>query len=126
MDIISLNPVFLYKMSSCETYFDRPPAGGWNPHDVVIKDESIKSAVNAKVKANPKNEGHIAVTMPGTVIKVILEKGDKVKRGDHLMITEAMKMETTVQASFDETVKAVRCPCTKRRSYFYGRSSCGA
>ncbi len=77
------------------------------PRDVVIKDESIKSSVNAKVKADPKNEGHIAATMPGTVIKVILEKGDKVKRGDHLMITEAMKMETTVQAPFDGTVKAV-------------------
>ena len=77
------------------------------PRDVVIKDESVKSAVNAKLKADPKNEGHIAATMPGTVIKVILEKGDKVKRGDHLMITEAMKMETTVQAPFDGTVKSV-------------------
>ncbi|WP_173799901.1 pyruvate carboxylase [Domibacillus mangrovi] len=77
------------------------------PRDVVIKDESIKSVVNAKVKADPKNEGHIGATMPGTVIKVILEKGDKVKRGDHLMITEAMKMETTVQSPFDGTVKAV-------------------
>ena len=38
--------------------------------------------------------------MPGTVIKVVVEKGDQVKRGDHLMITEAMKMETTVQAPF--------------------------
>lgn len=77
------------------------------PRDVVIKDESIKSVVNAKVKADPKNECHIGATMPGTVIKVILEKGDKVKRGDHLMITEAMKMETTVQAPFDGTVKSV-------------------
>ncbi|OMP68491.1 pyruvate carboxylase [Domibacillus epiphyticus] len=77
------------------------------PREVVIKDESIKSAVNAKVKADPKNEGHIAATMPGTVIKVISEIGEKVKRGDHLMITEAMKMETTVQAPFDGTVKAI-------------------
>jgi pyruvate carboxylase len=78
-----------------------------HPRDVVVKDESIKSAVNAKMKADPKNEGHIAATMPGTVIKVILEKGDKVKRGDHLMITEAMKMETTVQAPFDGTIKSI-------------------
>ncbi|OLN21164.1 pyruvate carboxylase [Domibacillus antri] len=77
------------------------------PREVIIKDESIKSTVNAKVKADPKNEAHIAATMPGTVIKVISEKGEKVKRGDHLMITEAMKMETTVQAPFDGTVKAI-------------------
>lgn len=77
------------------------------PRDVIIKDESIKSVVNTKVKADPKNENHIAATMPGTVIKVIVEKGDKVKRGDHLMITEAMKMETTVQSPFEGTVKAI-------------------
>ncbi|WP_338753860.1 pyruvate carboxylase [Bacillus sp. FJAT-52991] len=77
------------------------------PREVVIKDESIKSAVASKVKADPKNESHIAATMPGTVIKVIAEKGEKVNRGDHLMITEAMKMETTVQAPFAGVVKNI-------------------
>ncbi|WP_100330792.1 pyruvate carboxylase [Bacillus xiapuensis] len=77
------------------------------PREVVIKDESIKSAVASKVKADPKNESHIAATMPGTVIKVIAEKGEKVNRGDHLMITEAMKMETTVQAPFSGVVKNI-------------------
>ena len=48
-------------------------------------------------------------TMPGTVIKVLVEKGEKVKKGDHLMITEAMKMETTVQAPFDGVVKECSC-----------------
>lgn len=74
------------------------------PRDVVIKDESIKSMVHAKLKANPKKEGHIAATMPGTVMKVIVHKGEKVKRGDYLIITEAMKMETTIQAPFDGTI----------------------
>ncbi|CJG73589.1 acetyl-CoA carboxylase biotin carboxyl carrier protein subunit [Streptococcus pneumoniae] len=45
--------------------------------------------------------------MPGTVIRVVVEKGDKVSKGDHLMITEAMKMETTVQAPFDGVIKQV-------------------
>ncbi len=71
---------------------------------VLIKDESIKSSVVTKVKADPKNENHIGATMPGTVIKVVVEKGDQVKQGDHLIITEAMKMETTVQAPFSGTI----------------------
>lgn len=75
--------------------------------EVVIKDESIKSAVQAKVKADPKNVSHIGATMPGTVIKVLVEKGEKVNQGDHLIITEAMKMETTVQAPFSGTIKEI-------------------
>lgn len=77
------------------------------PREVVIKDESIKSTVAAKRKADPKNEAEIAATMPGTVLKVLVAKGETVKKGDHLIITEAMKMETTVQAPFSGSVKDI-------------------
>jgi pyruvate carboxylase len=77
------------------------------PREVVIKDENIKSTVAAKRKVDPKDETQIGASMPGTVIRVIVEKGEKVEKGDHLMITEAMKMETTVQAPFSGTVKDI-------------------
>ncbi|MGE8206764.1 pyruvate carboxylase [Heyndrickxia sp. NPDC080065] len=77
------------------------------PREVVIRDESIKSSVANKVKADPKNEQQIGATMPGTVIKLMVSKGDKVNQGDHLMITEAMKMETTVQAPFSGIIKEI-------------------
>jgi pyruvate carboxylase len=77
------------------------------PREVIIKDESIKSSVQAKVKADPKNQQHIGATMPGTVISVVVSKGEQVKQGDHLIITEAMKMETTVQAPFSGTVEDI-------------------
>lgn len=75
--------------------------------EVVIKDESIKSTVISKIKGDPKNPNHLSATMPGTVVKVIAEIGEKVEKGDHLMITEAMKMETTVQAPFSGIVKDI-------------------
>lgn len=75
--------------------------------EVVIKDESIKSTVQSKIKGDPKNPNHISATMPGTVVKVLVERGEKVEKGDHLMITEAMKMETTVQAPFSGVVKDI-------------------
>ncbi|PGV48784.1 pyruvate carboxylase [Bacillus sp. AFS037270] len=75
------------------------------PREVSIKDESIKATVTSRLKADMKNEEHLSATMPGTVIKVLVEKGEKVERGDHLLITEAMKMETTVQAPFSGIVK---------------------
>jgi pyruvate carboxylase len=77
------------------------------PREVNIKDESIKSTVISRLKADPKNDKHLSATMPGTVIKVLVEKGEKVGKGDHLIITEAMKMETTVQAPFSGIVKDI-------------------
>ncbi|ASS90973.1 MAG: pyruvate carboxylase [Bacillaceae bacterium] len=77
------------------------------PREVVIKDESIKSTVQQRVKADPQNPEHIGASMPGTVIKVLVEKGEKVNKGDHLMITESMKMETTVQAPFAGVIKDI-------------------
>lgn len=77
------------------------------PREVIIKDESIKATVASKIKADPHNETHIGASMPGTVIKVLVSKGEKVEKGDHLMITEAMKMETTVQAPFSGVIKDI-------------------
>ncbi len=77
------------------------------PREVNIKDVTIEVDTLARPKADLKNESHISATMPGTVLKVVSEVGMKVKRGDHLLITEAMKMETTVQAPFDGVVKVI-------------------
>ncbi|EDO1100096.1 biotin/lipoyl-binding protein, partial [Listeria monocytogenes] len=40
-------------------------------------------------------------------IQVVVKKGDSVKKGDPLLITEAMKMETTIQAPFDGEVSSI-------------------
>jgi pyruvate carboxylase len=75
--------------------------------EVIIKDESIKATVASRIKGDPKNPNHISATMPGTVVKVLVEKGEQVEKGDHIMITEAMKMETTVQAPFSGTINDI-------------------
>ncbi|WP_096199211.1 pyruvate carboxylase [Bacillus sp. FJAT-45350] len=77
------------------------------PREVIIKDQNVKTSVIAKQKAEKGNPNQIGASMPGTVVKVLVVKGDKVKKGDHLMITEAMKMETTVQAPFDGVIKGL-------------------
>lgn len=77
------------------------------PREVIIEDVNVESDVIRKIKADPSNTSHIAATMPGTVLKVAVSEGAKVKRGQHLIITEAMKMETTIQAPFDGVIKEV-------------------
>jgi len=52
--------------------------------------------------------GRLTAPMPGRVTHLLVEAGDVVRRGEPLMIIEAMKMEHTVAAPVDGTVEAVR------------------
>ncbi len=47
--------------------------------------------------------------MPGTVIEIFVTAEQNVKKGDRLLILEAMKMEHTVTAPKDGVVKSVFC-----------------
>ncbi|MCA1559135.1 MAG: hypothetical protein LC753_03060 [Acidobacteria bacterium] len=55
--------------------------------------------------------GHAELTapMPATVRSVQVAAGDSVKRGDTLILLEAMKMEMPVRAPEDGRVSAVHC-----------------
>jgi len=77
------------------------------PREVLIRDETIEVAETVRRKADKQNPSEVGASMPGTVINLLVEKGEKVKKGDHLIITEAMKMETTLQAPFNGTVKDI-------------------
>jgi acetyl/propionyl-CoA carboxylase alpha subunit len=55
------------------------------------------------------SHGTLAAPMPATVVRVQVAPGDKVKRGDTLVILEAMKMELPVRAPADGTVTGVNC-----------------
>ncbi|MCI2788522.1 pyruvate carboxylase [Staphylococcus warneri] len=74
---------------------------------IYIKDENVKANVNVKPKADKTNPSHIGAQMPGSVTEVKVAVGDKVKANQALLINEAMKMETTVQAPFDGVIKRV-------------------
>ncbi|WP_417280929.1 biotin/lipoyl-containing protein, partial [Celeribacter sp.] len=52
---------------------------------------------------NPK---HVGAPMPGVVATVAVVAGQSVKKGDVLLTIEAMKMETSITADQDGTVKA--------------------
>lgn len=51
--------------------------------------------------------GHVTTSMPGTIVDVLVAVGDKVDAGTPVLITEAMKMETEVQAPIAGTIAAV-------------------
>ena len=45
--------------------------------------------------------------MPGTVLRVLVKVGDTVKKGDDIIIIEAMKMEQSIKATADGTVASI-------------------
>ncbi|MBQ9743589.1 MAG: biotin/lipoyl-binding protein [Clostridia bacterium] len=49
----------------------------------------------------------ITAPMPGTILKVNVANGQAVKKGDVLMVLEAMKMENEIMAPNDGTVSSV-------------------
>jgi 3-methylcrotonyl-CoA carboxylase alpha subunit len=56
---------------------------------------------------NEAHAGHLTAPMPGAVVSVLVKAGDKVTKGQPLIIMEAMKMEHTIVAPFEGKVEAV-------------------
>lgn len=50
----------------------------------------------------------IKAPLPGNIMQVFVAAGDDVKRGDKLLIYEAMKMENNILADRDGTIAAVK------------------
>jgi biotin carboxyl carrier protein len=53
-------------------------------------------------------EGDVLAPMPGSILEINVKKGEKVEKGDTLIILEAMKMENEISASQAGTVKEVK------------------
>jgi pyruvate carboxylase subunit B len=58
-------------------------------------------------RPRPNHAGCVTTAMPGTIVAVKANVGDKVNAGDGVLVIEAMKMENEIQASTTGTVVAV-------------------
>ena len=68
--------------------------------DVLLKQLGLDNLTAHKVS-------EIKAPMPGLVLKVLVEENAEVKKGDNLLVLEAMKMENILKSSTDGTVKKV-------------------
>jgi biotin carboxyl carrier protein len=68
-------------------------------------DDLLKQLGMDKLMGNKANL--LKAPMPGLVLKVLVTEGQAVKKGDGLLILEAMKMENIIKASSDGMVKKI-------------------
>ncbi|STX43888.1 oxaloacetate decarboxylase subunit alpha [Legionella donaldsonii] len=79
------------------------------PEEVLISLEETEETNLAPAAKRPSGPGDITVAMPGNIVSVNVTVGDKVTKGQTLLVLEAMKMETEIQAPFNGTVADVFC-----------------
>lgn len=79
------------------------------PEEVIIQHDQSLPNEEHPVKERAEGLGDIHVSIPGTIVGVHVAVGDVVQYGQPLLVLEAMKMETEIQAPADGTVSAVLC-----------------
>jgi pyruvate carboxylase len=72
--------------------------------EIKVQDKSVDMKTVTRRKADPDKLGDIGATLSGSVVNVLVTKGQKVKKGEPIVVTEAMKMETTITSPIDGTV----------------------
>lgn len=75
------------------------------PRQILIQDHSIEELVDARVRADKLDPTQIGAGMPGKVLTVAVALGDAVEKGQTLLTTEAMKMETSVTSPHAGIIK---------------------
>ncbi|NOZ54964.1 MAG: sodium-extruding oxaloacetate decarboxylase subunit alpha [Gammaproteobacteria bacterium] len=68
--------------------------------------ELSKSTMGSK-RPKATKPGDVTTSMPGSIVDVLVNKGDSVAAGDCLLVTEAMKMETEIEAPVAGKITAI-------------------
>ncbi|MFH1861285.1 MAG: biotin/lipoyl-containing protein [bacterium] len=77
--------------------------------DVVVEDERIRRLRQFVAQESvEKNVGQVLAPMPGLVVKLLVEVGSPVQKGDGVIIVEAMKMENEIRSPLTGVVKEIR------------------
>lgn len=70
------------------------------PLDELLKSMGLENALTPKVS-------DVKAPMPGLVLQVLVNSGDEVKKGDKIIVLEAMKMENGIKSPTDGIVSEV-------------------
>jgi biotin carboxyl carrier protein len=77
--------------------------------DGEIYDLTVGAEAAGRPRAARAGADHLEAPMPAKVTAVLVEAGQRVRKGDVLLKLEAMKMEMAVRAPRDATVTSIAC-----------------
>ena len=80
----------------------------WNGHVFRTGQDAASNGARREARTS-RTLRPIEAPMPATVLKVLVERGALVRKGDPIVILEAMKMELPIRAEADASVTAVHC-----------------
>lgn len=110
---LNIETVYIRKLA--DQYFASTDGIKWNklarqdsPGIMLNVDKVFKLYHGYKPSsAGGDNSGGLFTQMPGKVVKIMAKVGDRVEKGQTLLILEAMKMENEIKAGVAGVVKAI-------------------
>jgi pyruvate carboxylase len=75
--------------------------------NVEVRDRSVKVTHKENTKIDKANGNQVGAPLQGMLSKLLVKKGDTVKKNQQLFVIEAMKMETIITATHDGTISHI-------------------
>ena len=82
--------------------------GGFDFSVRVVDERVHRLHQLAAHETSSREKGQIAAPMPGLVVKLLIEPGQPVQKGQGVLIVEAMKMENEIRAPISGVVKEIK------------------
>lgn len=79
----------------------------FNVDDTVYKTR-LNKKYSIKKQYKPKDNSIVTAFIPGTIRKIYVSLGQKVQRGDKLLILEAMKMKNDIVSPINAIIKSIK------------------
>ena len=80
-------------------------------HDLVIDDTAYRTRLTRKFRDRKAtvlpDHRRVKAVIPGLIVSLLVEHGQPVRRGDALVVLEAMKMRNSITATADGSVKRI-------------------
>ena len=118
-DLLKINSYQYHMMYENKSYTIDVVKVNAEERSLVLKVNSVKFTLQLKDKYDEllhnlgldnlvaKKVNDIKAPMPGMVLNILVNEGDEVKKGDPILILEAMKMENILKSPSDGTIKKI-------------------